>query len=269
MTTAARRPPAVTDADRAAFDRLLTSLRFDPARPPEKLPTESVTQYLARVFDLTGVHRAYAEGHKVDEAGRALSDLARDSLEELHQQRRAIHLAAARTVADGKAPKVDAKACAELAAAGDRVEYLKHATMNAMRPSQARARADEAMNAEPVAVAAQVLTLARILAAHEVVRGASGVRRTPIGRPNWETVYRVIGDKHGWVHGKSADDRRYIAAVDSLAREWADTTVANALRERMEARRRVEQASFPPESSGLLRNRGAPSIQPERRHARG
>ena len=236
MSTAHRRHTApVTAAERDHFARLLKALPFDPLTPPEKLPTESVTQYLARVFDLTDVHRAHAEGHKVDEAGRALSDLARDALEELHQQRRAIHLAANRTVADGKVPKVDAKACAELAAAGDRVEYLKHATMNAMRPSQARARADEAMNAEPVTVAAQVLTLARILGAHEVVRGASGFRRTPIGRPNSAPVLRVVGDVHGWVRGKSADDRRYIAAVDSLAREWADTTLANALRERMEA----------------------------------
>ena len=226
---------APTAAERDHFARLLKALPFDPLTPPEKLPTETMTQYLARVFDLTAVHRAYAEGHKVDEAGRALSDLARDALEELHQQRRAIHLAAARTVADGKAPKVDAKACAELAAAGDRVEYLRHATMNAMRPSQARARADEAMNAEPVTVAAQVLTLARILGAHEVVRGASGFRPTPISRPNSAPVLRVVSDVHGWVRGKSADDRRYIAAVDSLAREWADTTLANALRERMEA----------------------------------
>ena len=236
MSTAHRlHTAAPTAAERDHFARLLKALPFDPLTPPEKLPTETMTQYLARVFDLTAVHRAYAGGHKVDEAGRALSDLAWDALEELHQQRRAIHLAAARSVADGKVPKVDAKACAELVAAGNRVEYLKHATMNAMRPSQARARADEAMNAEPVTVAAQVLTLARILAAHEVVRGASGFRRTPIGRPNWDSVYRVIGDKHGWVHGKSADDRRYISAVDSLAREWADGTVANALRERMEA----------------------------------
>ena len=62
MTTAARRPPAVTDDDRAAFDRLLTSLRFDPARPPDKVPTESVVMYLARVFDLGSVHAAHAEG---------------------------------------------------------------------------------------------------------------------------------------------------------------------------------------------------------------
>lgn len=236
MSTAHRLHTApATAAERDHFARLLKALPFDPLTPPEKLPTETMTQYLARVFDLTAVHRAYAEGHKVDEAGRALSDLARDALEELHQQRRAIHLAAARTVADGKAPKVDAKACAELAAAGNRAEYLKHATMNAMRASQARARADEAMNAEPVTVAAQVLTLARILGAHEVVRGASGFRPTPIGRPNSAPVLRVVGDVHGWVRGKSADDRRYIAAVDSLAREWADTTLANALRERMEA----------------------------------
>ena len=236
MSTAHRlHTAAPTAAERDHFARLLKALPFAPLTSPEKLPAESITQYLARVFDLTAVHRAYAEGHKVDEAGRALSDLARDALEELHQQRRAIHLAAARTVADGKAPKVDAKACAELAAAGNRAEYLKHATMNAMRPSQARARADEAMNAEPVTVAAQVLTLARILGAHEVVRGASGFRPTPISRPNSAPVLRVVGDVHGWVRGKSADDRRYIAAVDSLAREWADGTVADSLRERMEA----------------------------------
>ena len=133
MSTAHRlHTAAPTAAERDHFARLLKALPFAPLTPPEKLPTESMAQYLARVFDLTAVHRAYAEGHKVDEAGHALSQLATDARKELHQQRRAIHLAAARSIADGKAPKVDAKACAELAAAGNRAEYLKHATMNAM-----------------------------------------------------------------------------------------------------------------------------------------
>lgn len=236
MSTAHRRHTApVTAAERDHFARLLKALPFDPLTPPEKLPSESVTQYLARVFDLTAVHRAHAEGHKVDEAGHALSQLATDAREELNQQRRAIHLAANRTVADGKAPKVDAKACAELAAAGERAEYLKHATMNAMWLGQACVRADEAMNAEPVTVAAQVLTLARILGTHEVVRGAFGFRPTQISRPKSASVLRVVSDVHGWMRGKSDDDRRYIAAVDSLAREWASGTVADSLRERMEA----------------------------------
>jgi len=241
VTTAARRPQAVTDEDRASFARLLTALPFDPARPPDKLLSESAVMYLARVFDLGTVHAAHAEGRKVDEASDAVSRLVLDARDELTALRRTAHLAIVRSVADGKVPKVDAKAVAALAAARDRSEYLVAASsgnLSGSLYSVAADRAAEAIHAMPVTTAAQVVTLAAVLRTHEAVRVSVGLRPTADGRPTAAEVLKVVSHQRPaacWTRGKDERDRQHIAAVDYLAREWADGTLEPAIRERVAA----------------------------------
>ena len=241
VTTAARPAPAVTDDDRAAFDRLLKALRFDPARPPDKLPSESVVMYLARVFDLGTVYAAHADGRKVDEADDALRRLILDAGDELIALRRAAHLAAVRSIADGKVPKVDAKAVAALAAARDRDDYLQAASSGNLTGSEgsvAHDRAVEAMYAQPVTTAALVTTLAAVLRTHEGVRRSLGLRPTPEGRPSADAVLKVVSAQRPapcWMRGKDHKDEAHVVAVDYLAREWADAILDPAIREGMGA----------------------------------
>jgi hypothetical protein len=70
-----------TTEDHATCAGLLKALPFAPLTSPEKLPAESITQYLARVFDLAADHLAHAEGQKVDAAARTLDVLASDGRE--------------------------------------------------------------------------------------------------------------------------------------------------------------------------------------------
>ena len=113
----------VTADHRADFDRLVAALPFDPVNPPEA-GGDGLVMHLARVFALDAVTRAHAEGRKVDEAVAGLGALVRDAHDELNKQRRAAHLAAARTIADGRVPSVNAKAVAAYATARDRADFL-------------------------------------------------------------------------------------------------------------------------------------------------
>jgi hypothetical protein len=236
VTTAARRGGTITADNRADFDRLVAALPFDPMHPPET-GGEGLVKHLARVFALDAVTRAHAEGRKVDEAVIGLGSLVREAHEELNQQRRAAHLAAARTIADGRVPSVNAKAVAAYATARDRADFLD--AMGNLNPRLAAdKRAAEAMNDEPVTTAALILTYGAILRAHESVRQAVRLRPSREGQPSAEAVVRVVARSsggHSWIHGKGEEDRRYLVRIEHLAREWADSVLVPALRDRLGA----------------------------------
>ena len=237
MTTAARGGGTITADNRADFDRLVAALPFDPMHPPQA-GGDGLVMHLARVFDLAAVTRAHAEGCKVDSAASGLRELAREAHDELSQQRRAAHLGAARTVADGRVPSVQAKAVAALAVARDRAEYLD-VLAGPLAPSVVAARrATEALNDEPVTTAALILTYGAILRAHESVRREMRLRPSREGQPSAEAVVRVVARSsggHSWIHGKGDEDRRYLVRIEHLAREWADSVLTPALRDRMGA----------------------------------
>ena len=131
----------------------------------------------------------------MDAAADAVSRLVLDARDELSELRRTARLAIVRSVADGKVPKVGAKAVAALAAARDRSEYLEAASSGNLTGSLysvARDRASEAMHATPVTTAAQVVTLAAVLRTHEAVRRSLGLRPTSDGRPTADAVLKVV-----------------------------------------------------------------------------
>lgn len=237
MTTAARASRAITADDRADFDRLIAALPFDPMHPPET-GGDGLVMHLARVLDLDAVTRAHAEGRRVDDAAAGLHALVRDAQDELRTQRRAAHLTAARIVADGMVPNVDAKAVAAFAAARDRAEYLA-AFAGPAAPNRAAAeRAAEALNAEPVRTAALILTYGAILRAHESVRRALRLRPSREGQPPAEAMLRLVAAPRGirsWIQGKTDEDRRYLVRVEHLASEWAEAVLVPALRDQMGA----------------------------------
>ena len=236
MTTAARTRRAITAEHRSDFDRLVAALPFDPMHPPET-GGEDLVMHLARVFALDAVIRAHADGRRVDEAVRDLGALVREAHDELNQQRRTAHLAAARSIADGKVPSVNAKAVATYAAARDRADFLD--AMGNLHPILAASkRAAEAMNAEPVTTAALIVTYAAVLGAHESVRRGVRLRPAREGQPMSEAVLRVVAARSGmrsWMHGKGDEDRGYLVQIDHLAREWADAVLTPALRDRIGA----------------------------------
>jgi hypothetical protein len=186
VTTAARTRRAISAEHRSDFDRLVAALPFDPMHPPET-GGEDLVMHLARVFALDAVIRAHADGRRVYEAVRDLGALVREAHDELNQQRRTAHLAAARSIADGKVPSVNAKAVAAYAAARDRADFLD--AMGNLHPILAASkRAAEAMNAEPVTTAALIVTYAAVLGAHESVR--RGVRLAV--RCCWPKAWRCL-----------------------------------------------------------------------------
>lgn len=235
MTTAARLGGTITADHRADFDRLVAALPFDPMHPPE-VGGDGLVMHLARVFDLGAVTRAYAEGRKVDAAASDLRALVREAHDQLNQRRRDAHLTAARLVADGLVPSADAKAVAAFAAARDRAEYLDALTGPSNGRSVSNQRATEALNAEPVATAALVLTYGEILAAHESVRRSLRLQPGRQGQPSAEAVRRVVARTSGersWLHGKGDEDRQHLVRVQHLARMWAAAVLIPALRDRL------------------------------------
>jgi len=235
VTTAARSTGTTTADDRADFDRLVAALPFDPMHPPE-IAGEGLVMHLARVFDLDAVQRAHAEGRRIDEAAAGLRVLVREAHEELGRQRRAAHLTAARIIADGMVPNAAPKAVAAFAAARDRAEYLDACAGPSTPDRVADQRAAEALNAEPVTTAALILTYGTILAAHESVRQSLKLSRNRQGQAPATAVLRLVGGRgsgRSWIHGKSDEDRRHLARVEHLARQWADTNLDPAIRDRM------------------------------------
>jgi hypothetical protein len=233
MTTAA----GPTQSAKAAFDKALEAIPFDPLNPPTLGPGEQVPLFIARVFGLPSVDEAHDEGRAIDEAHSAIRGMRGDAYKTLNGMKRAIQLAALRNAAAGKVPTVDAKAVAKMAAARDYAEYL-----DAMQPTGAHdspvreERAWDAVYSMPRSDAAGVLILAHVLRAHEQVRQSLRMRPTREGVPSASMMLGVISRERPrpcWLRQASHEDRQEIVALDRAAREWVDGYLVPAVEARL------------------------------------